>query len=195
MAAKAPYQSDVTPLRPAIGLLESNSIAKGIEFTDAMMKEAPIRVLYSRTICPGKYICLITGEVEEVRSSIRRGKEVGQDAVIDELIIPNIHPQVVPAISGTTGDIDLDALGIIECFSVASLIVAADAAAKRANVNLLEVRLAMAIGGKAFVTMTGVVSAVRTAVAAGAGTARKIGMLVREVVIPQPDKQLLEFLV
>jgi len=43
---------------------------------------------------------------------------------------------------------------------VATLLQAADAAAKRAPVQLLEIRLAMALGGKAFVIMTGDVASV-----------------------------------
>ena len=61
----------------------------------------------------------------------------------------------------------LEALGIVESFSVASLIEGADAAVKTANVELIEIRLAMALGGKAFVTLTGDVAAVESAVDAG----------------------------
>ena len=61
----------------------------------------------------------------------------------------------------------LEALGIVESFSVASLIEGADAAVKAANVQLIEIRLAMALGGKAFVTLTGNVAAVQSAVDAG----------------------------
>ncbi len=76
-------------------------------------------------------------------------------------------------------------------FSVASLIEGADAAAKSANVKLIEVRLAMALGGKAFVTLTGNVAAVRSAVESGAQVIAKKGLLVNKVVIPQPRKELL----
>ena len=81
------------------------------------------------------------------------------------------------------------ALGIIESFNVATLLQAADAAAKRATVQLLEIRLAMALGGKAFVTMTGDVASVQAAVAAGRKIIADAGMLVNAVVIsrPHPD--------
>jgi microcompartment protein CcmL/EutN len=81
------------------------------------------------------------------------------------------------------------ALGIIESFNVATLLQAADAAAKRATVQLLEIRLAMALGGKAFVTMTGDVASVQAAVAAGRKVIADAGMLVNAVVIsrPHPD--------
>ncbi|HPQ17303.1 MAG TPA: BMC domain-containing protein, partial [Bryobacteraceae bacterium] len=96
-----------------------------------------------------------------------------------------------PAISGTTKVEALEALGAIESFSVASLIEGADAAVKAANVKLIEIRLAMALGGKAFVTLTGSVAAVEAAVAAGAAVVAEKGLLVNKVVIPSPRPELL----
>jgi microcompartment protein CcmL/EutN len=98
---------------------------------------------------------------------------------------------VFPAIEGTTVAEGLESLGIIEAFSVSALVEAADAAVKSASVKLLEIRLAMALGGKAFVTMTGPVAAVETAVGAGAAVVAKKGLLVEKVVIPQPRPELL----
>jgi len=66
-----------------------------------------------------------------------------------------------------------------------------DAAAKAANVELIEIRLAMALGGKAFVTLTGDVAAVQSAVEAGAQMVAQKGMLVNRVVIPRPRPELL----
>ncbi|MBL7961728.1 BMC domain-containing protein, partial [bacterium] len=76
-------------------------------------------------------------------------------------------------------------------FSVASLIEAADASAKAANVKIMEIRLAMALGGKAFLTMTGEVAAVQSAVDAGARVVAQKGLLVNKVVIPGPRPELL----
>ena len=49
----------------------------------------------------------------------------------------------------------------------------------------------MALGGKAFVSLTGSVSAVRTAVEAGARIIGAKGLLVNKVVIPNPRPELL----
>jgi microcompartment protein CcmL/EutN len=89
----------------------------------------------------------------------------------------------------------LEALGIVESFSVASLIEAADAAVKTARVQLIEIRLAMALGGKAFVTMTGDVASVKSAVDAAATVCSERGLLVNKVVIPNPRKELLKEIV
>lgn len=175
----------------AIGLIEYSSIARGIGSADEMLKAAEVELVISRTICSGKYINLVAGDVQAVRSSVEAGEAFAKEAVIDSFIIPNVHPDVFPAMSGATQVIKLDALGIIESFSVASLIEGADQAAKAAEVKLIEIRLAMALGGKAFVTLTGPVGAVESAVAAGAEVVSRAGMLVHTVVIPSPRKELL----
>jgi len=56
---------------------------------------------------------------------------------------------------------------------------------------LIEVRLAMALGGKAFFTCTGEVAAVTAAVDAGAKVVSERGLLVNKVVIAQPRQELL----
>ena len=58
---------------PAIGLIELNSIARGILIHDLMVKKAAIQILQSHSICPGKYIVLIAGEVGPVQASMREG--------------------------------------------------------------------------------------------------------------------------
>jgi len=133
----------------------------------------------------------VRGDVAAVRAAVDAGCQAGDFSVIDTFVIPNVHEDVFPAISGTAMPGELEALGIVEAFSVASLIEAADAMAKAANVRLMEVRLAMALGGKAFASCTGSVAAVRAAVEAGAQTVARKGLLVNKVVIPQPRPELL----
>lgn len=177
--------------RNSIGLIELSSIAAGFQVTDAMLKAAEVELILSRTICSGKYMVLVRGEVAAVQSSVDAGAIAGNFSVIDTFVIPNVHESIFPAIAGTTKVEVLEALGIIEAFSVASLIEGADAAVKAANVKLIEIRLAMALGGKAFATLTGEVAAVQSAVDAGAYVISKKGLLVNKVVIPQPRHELL----
>lgn len=179
-------------MQNAIGLIELTSIAKGYEVADALLKTAQVQMVFNRTICPGKFMVMVAGETAAVSSSMEAGMEIGGETVVDSLLIPNVHPEVFPAISGTRVITETGALGIIETFSVASIIEAADAAVKAANVQLLQIHLAMAIGGKGYVTMTGEVSAVTAAVQAGAEFIRNKGLLVNKVVIPQPRPEVLE---
>jgi microcompartment protein CcmL/EutN len=177
--------------RNSIGLIELGSIASGYEVADAMLKTADVELVLARSICSGKYIVMVRGDVAAAQSSVSAGSQAGGFSVIDTFVIPNLHESVFPAISGAAEVDRLEALGIIESFSVASLIEGADAAAKAANVQLIEIRLAMALGGKAFVTLTGSVSAVRSAVDAGARAISEKGLLVNKVVIPNPRPELL----
>ncbi|MGB2869617.1 MAG: BMC domain-containing protein [Bacteroidota bacterium] len=179
----------------SIGLIELTSIAAGYQAGDAMLKAADVTLLLSRSICSGKYIVMVGGDVAAVRSSIEAGKQTARGMVIDTFTIPNVHKDIFPAISGVNRVEMLEALGVIESFSVASLIEAADAAVKTARVSLIEIRLAMALGGKAFATLTGDVAAVRAAVDSGAAVCSERGLLVNKVVIPNPRKELLKELV
>ena len=174
----------------AIGLIELSSIATGFSVADAMLKAADVELLLNRTICSGKYLVLIGGDVAAVQAAVDAGADAGGVALIDSCLIPNLDPAIFPAIAGTAAVEPAGALGVIESFSVAALIEGADAAVKAANVQLLEIRLAMALGGKAFVKITGNVAAVQAAVDAGAVDVGSQGLLVNRIVIPAPSKEL-----
>lgn len=175
----------------SIGLIELTSIAAGMQAADIMLKTSNVELILSRTICSGKYMVLIGGDVAEVQSAVDRALNQIDFAVIDSFVIPNVHKDIFPALSGHSNVDMLKALGIIESFSVASLIEGADAAVKSANVKIIEIRLAMALGGKAFCTLTGEVAAVTSAVDAGAKVISDRGLLVNKVIIPNPRPELL----
>jgi len=174
----------------SIGLIELGSIAAGFQVSDAMLKAADVELVLARTICSGKYMVMVRGGTAAVEAAVDAGKRAGEFSVIDSFLIPNVHASIFPAISGITKAEKMEALGIIESFSVASLIEGADAMAKSANVRLVEVRLAMALGGKAFATCTGSVAAVSAAVESGARKIADKGLLVNKVVIPNPRPEL-----
>ena len=72
-------------MEPAIGLIETNSVAAGIQAGDAMVKRAPIRLLEARSICPGKYMVLVSGETAPVEEAMQAGLALAGDAVVDRL--------------------------------------------------------------------------------------------------------------
>ncbi|WP_419832976.1 BMC domain-containing protein [Endozoicomonas atrinae] len=176
----------------ALGLLEFTSIAKGMEAADAMTKAADIRLEEAKTICPGKYLIIVSGDVAAVRASVEAGEEVGRQTIVDRLLIANIHDELLAGLSGSNDISQVNSIGVIEFFSVASAVIAADAGAKAADVKMIEVRLAMAIGGKSFIVMTGELSAVNAAVDAGVMAARDAGMLIGKTVIPSPTKEFFQ---
>ena len=174
----------------SIGLVELGSVAAGFEVCDAMLKTSDVELILSRSICSGKYMVMVRGDVAAVDSAVKAGSRAGHFSIIDSFVIPNVDDSIFPALAGTNKIEPVAALGIIESFSVASLIEAADTAAKAAEVRLMEIRLAMALGGKAYVTLTGEVGAVRAAVEAGAAVVAAKGLLTNKVVIPNPRPEL-----
>lgn len=176
----------------AVGLVELSSIATGFLVQDTMLKSADVRLLIARSICSGKYAVLVGGDVAAVESAVEAGAQAATFGLIEKLVIPNIHPAVFPAIAGSV-ILEKDktgALGILESFSIASGIVGADAAVKTAEVTLYRVHTAMAIGGKAYMLMTGSIASVTAAVETGAQTIGELGMLVSFQVIANPRQEL-----
>lgn len=173
----------------SIGLIELSSIAAGYLVADSMLKAGDVTLILSRSICSGKYMVLVGGETASVQSAVKSGTEAANGCLIDQFVIANVHPDVFASIGRSQPPAVNGALGIIESFNVATLIEAADAAVKAADVTLIETRLAMAMGGKAFCTLTGTVSSVQAAVAAGRSLVAERGLLVNAVVIsrPHPD--------
>ncbi len=176
----------------ALGLLEFTSIAKGIEAADAMTKAADVRLESAKTICPGKYLIVISGDVAAVKTSVETGEAIGRQTIVDRLLIANIHEELLAGLNGSNDIKHVGPVGVIEFFSVASAVVAADAAAKAADIKIIELRLAMAIGGKSFIVMTGELSAVDAAVDAGVEASRGAGMLIGKTVIPSPNKEFFQ---
>ena len=173
-------------------MVEFNSIAAGIDAADQMVKTAQVDPLFFKTICPGKFVAAVTGDVAAVSASVNAGRETHADALVDWFIIPNIHRDVIGALAGATTISERGALGIIETFSAASIVVASDAAVKAADVQLLDVRVALGLGGKGYALMTGDLAAVNAAVEAGSASAAESGLLVSKVVIPSPAESVFE---
>jgi len=179
----------------ALGMLELNSIPKGIEAADAMLKAADVAITTAQPICAGKYIAVVSGDVAAVKASVEAGKEIAADKLIDSIVIPNVHPQVLAAVAACTDVEETDAIGIMETFSLSAAIIAADAAVKAADVQLMEIRLGRGLGGKAFIILTGDVAACRASVVAAESMEEVKGLMSESVVIPSPHMDLISSLV
>ena len=177
-----------------IGFLETNSIAKGIEAADFILKAAEVELLFAKPICPGKYNVLFCGEVAAVTASLEAGERSAEQYVVDKVVIPRVHPQVIAAINLASPVTDVNAVGVMEFYSITAAVYAADAAVKAAEVDLMDVRLGAGIGGKSFVVLTGDVAAVNEAVKAGVGVVEEQGLVVSSVVIPNPRREIFEAL-
>jgi microcompartment protein CcmL/EutN len=174
----------------SIGLIELSSVAAGFRAADTALKAGDVRLLLSRSICSGKFMVLLGGDPASVQSAIAAACAAADGFLIDHVVLASIHPDVLAAIGRASAPTPGAALGILESFNIAAMIRAADAMAKSANVTLFELRLAMALGGKAFCGITGDVSSVNVAVKAGALSLATAGVLVDAVVIPRPHPDI-----
>jgi microcompartment protein CcmL/EutN len=170
--------------QPALALLELNSIAVGASTVDAMVKRAPIEILRVGTIQRGKYLILIAGMVAPVQESMDEGLRVGGDAVVDKVLLPEVHPTVRDAVLGTRQIETYDALGVIETANVAPVIDAADAGVKGADVAVMEIRLGDGLGGKGIAFFTGKVHDVEAAVDIGVARIRDRQIWISQTVVP-----------
>lgn len=176
--------------QPALALMEFNSIAIGIQAGDAMVKRAPVERIQSGTVQPGNYLVMVTGEVAPVEEAVAAGQEVGQNALLDTIYLPGVHPGVVAGIAGEREAQEGDSLGVVETLTVASAIHGADAGLKGAEVSLWQLRLADGLGGKGLALFAGLVADVEIAV--DIAVAQVSEKLVRQVVIPQLHAEMQE---
>lgn len=180
--------------RPALGLLETNSIALGIEAVDVMLKASDVTLLDARPVSPGKFLSFVSGENGPVETAIEEGKWHAGSVVVDSTIIPRVHEAVLAGIRDELESGLLEAVGILETFSVASLVQAADAAVKEADVRLVQMRLAVGLGGKAYFAITGMIGPVSDAMRKAEKIARDSGLLHSSILIPHPHAELAEIL-
>lgn len=178
----------------SIAFVELNSIARGFETADYMVKAAAVELVYAKTVCPGKYIIMVAGDVAAVKASLEVGRAHGGSFVVDSFKISNLDSQVIYALNAVTQVSEPKAVGVVEYFSVAEAILGADTACKAADVELVEIRPGIAIGGKSFFVLTGSVSSVQSAVDSALTMGADRGLTVGYCVIPSPSKELYESL-
>lgn len=177
----------------AIGVIELASIFKGYEVQDRILKSAQVEKIIARTICSGKYLIIVKGNIGDVETCLEMARETGSFAIVNATLVPNVDERVFPAIVGTTAleSPRVDGLAIIETFSVAAAIRAADLAAKEAEISILRIHVAMAIGGKGLVVLTGNVEALNSAIIPAIEYLKEEGMLAGHTLITQPHEDVL----
>lgn len=174
----------------AIGMIEFKTVAAGITAADQMVKTAQVELLEAQTVCPGKYIALIAGDLSAVRAAVERAEATRPDELIDSFVLGNPDESIFPAIYGSSQIDGVNALGILETYDAASIIVAADIAAKTAIVKLIELRIAKGMCGKSYMLITGEVAACEAAIAKAKASVGEKGMYLDSSVIAHPDAQI-----
>ena len=174
----------------AIGMIEFKTVATGITAADAMVKTSEVELVEAQAVCPGKYIAIASGDLSAVKAAVDAACTQYETQLIDSMVLGNPHESIFPAIYGATHVEDISALGIIETYDVAAIIEAADAAAKTAIVELIELRIAKGMCGKSYMLLTGEVSAVSAAIDRAKTVVGPKGMYLDSSVIAHPDKKI-----
>ena len=159
------------PRHVALGAFELKTISAGVIVADQVAKTAAVDLLFAEAVSPGKFVVVFGGPVGEVTASFRRGEAAGGANLLDQLLLPQCHPDVFAALEGHAQGEGGEALGVIETDAVPATLLAADKAAKTAPIRLRVIRLANGLGGKGFVYLDGTVSDVNAAVTAGRAAA------------------------
>ena len=174
----------------AIGVIELKSIPKGVEAADAALKSAGVEMVSSHPSCPGKYEIILTGSISNVQSAVEHVMGRYSDYVIDHSVMGRIDEQVIKALFGTQTSEKKGSLGVLETFSAATCIKAADVAVKTARVEIYDLRVSRGMGGKGVFIITGDVGDVTAAIEAGANYAKTSGALSSTSVIAAPHEEL-----
>ena len=170
----------------AIGMVEYKTTSAGVVAADSMVKTSEVSIIEAQTVCPGKYIVIITGDLSAVTSAVDNAKTMHGKHLINSFVLGNPHESIFPAIYGAAEIKDVSALGIIESYDASSIIVAAD----EAIVDLIEVRLARGMCGKSYLMLTGEVAAVEAAIDRAKEAVSDDGMYLDSAVIAHPDAQI-----
>lgn len=180
-------------MNKSIGGIELRSISKGIEVTDFMVKKAQIEIIYFKSICPGKFIALVCGNEGEVRVAIDCGIDLGRNQVVDSFVLNNVDESIILSIKGKYSEYKRGAIGVVETSSVCSGLQALDKVLKEANVTIVKVQLAFAVGGKFVFTVSGELSDIQNGIEVMKGVINS-KKIINISIIPSPDSQILDLL-
>jgi microcompartment protein CcmL/EutN len=147
-------------------MMQIVDVPRGLRALDALAKEAPVEIFATGTVQCGHYLIAFGGSVEATVRSFERAAAAARGAVLDSVLLADAEPRIVPSFrdqivrSTALGD----TLGVVQSTSCPTLLGALDAALKGAHVELVELRLADGLGGKALATLWGDVHDVQAAI-------------------------------
>jgi microcompartment protein CcmL/EutN len=176
---------------PALALVEFSDIPAAVRVTDAMVKRAPIAVLRCGTITRGRWLTLIGGSTASVEESLAAGLDAGGGAVIDHLLLPDVHVSLFEAVTGVRKPPKAGALAILETDTAAAAVRATEAALKGTGVELVEIRLAdQGLSGKGVAIYSGDLHEVEAAVSLAEDVLAAIGRSASVTIIQAPHEAL-----
>ncbi len=142
---------------PALAMLDISEVPRGVSTLDALIKESPVTIVSAGTIPSGRYLILFGGGVEAVELAWDKAVQVAGSSIVDRVFLPYAESRILPAIGASKpkGPGKGDTLGMLQAGSAPTIIRAVDTALKGAYIELLELRVAMGLTGKATATLWG----------------------------------------
>ena len=182
-------------MNKSIGALEFRSISKGIAVSNEIVKKANVEIIYFKTICPGKFLVVVTGDEGEVNEAIDYGEILTGSALVDSFKVHAVSTPIIQAFKNKYDSKEVaGALGIMETNKVCAGIKALDIALKSSDVKLIKMHLAFGIGGKLVYVVTGTLSSVEYGLSQGKEKLDKKEHANCEV-IPSPSPDMIRHLV
>ena len=175
-------------------IAEFKSVSRGIKVADSMAKSASIKIIQASTLCPGKYVTILEGEISALKSAEKIAEAEGGRHLFSSSLISSIDEKIIGAIGGRLKDPEAGAIGVIEGPHMADLVSSSDIAVDSAPVEFIEYRLARGCGVNSFYIMTGGFSALNEAVNNAAEYLTSRGSLLAYRIIPGPDRQVLRWM-
>jgi microcompartment protein CcmL/EutN len=177
-----------------IFVAEFKSVSRGIMVTDSMVKSTEVSIVQASSLCPGKYLAILEGELSALISADKIAEEQGGRHLFSSFTVGGIDQKIIEAIGGDLAEASSDSIGIVEGPHMADLINSSDIAVDSAEVDFLEYRLARGCGVNSFYIITGVLSAVNEAVDNASRFLGERGSLIAFRIVPAPDRQVMRWM-
>ena len=185
---------------PAVAMIEIADLSVGFAALDALAKEAQVVIVGAGTVQQGHWLVAFAGEVHPVELSFARALDRAGNMVLDAVLLPDAEPRILPALSlGTLRPpsthkreiAEGNALGVVQTSTSPTILRSVDAALKGAEVELVELRAAEGLAGRALALFWGHQHYVEAAIElATAAFARGRPEGCSAVVIPNADPEV-----
>ena len=179
-------------MNQALALLEFDSVAAGLLAVDRMLKQAPIALLRCGSVHPGRYLALVGGSVASTEEAHAAGVWSAQEqkALRDQVLLSDPHPLLTAAVAGDREAPKGESVGIVEVSTSPGLLRGVDAVLKTVPVDLVEIRLADDLGGRALAIFDGLLPDVQEALQVTADRLGKAAELCGSSLMPRIDENL-----
>lgn len=176
-----------------LAAIELVSVPAGLVALDALVKEAPVDVVFAGDIDPGRFLVVFGGDVASCEAALQRAAAEVAGEVTETLLLAQAHDRLRAALHGQSAGADdaedrQDALGILQCHTPIATIAAVDRALKAADTRVMRLRFATELAGQGHAVLCGDQHDVDASLqAASDGAAPGVVVLTRRIARPAAE--------